>query len=300
MEARGLKHFMRALRLPFITASILPFIAGSLLAKTHFNTLKFSLGFLAVAATHLGANLMNDYADSKSGADWQDRSSYGFFGGSKLIQDGIFSEGRYLRWSVVFLAMSALSVISLALIMKSLSIIFYSAAILLLAVSYSHKPLQLSYRRTGEAVIFILFGPAAVMGGYFIQTGIFPSLDSFMVSLPFGLFTTALLFANEVPDYPDDLKAGKMNWVSITGNKRAFVLYGILVALAFFFVAVDVFSGYLNMISFLSFILIMPAIRASRIMRDFPEEKARLVESSRLTVALQALAGIFIIIGAIR
>ena len=89
---KNLFNFIRAFRLPFITASTLPFVAGSLFERGNFNFTGFILGFIAVAATHLSANLINDYADSRSGADWGDRHYYGLFGGSKLIQEGGLTE----------------------------------------------------------------------------------------------------------------------------------------------------------------------------------------------------------------
>ena len=82
MRSPDIKIIIRALRLPFITASILPFIAGSLLAQDDFSFLMFFLGLLTVVMTHLGANLINDYSDSRSGADWKDNKFYGLFGGS--------------------------------------------------------------------------------------------------------------------------------------------------------------------------------------------------------------------------
>ena len=75
--------------LPFLSASVLPFVFGSLIIRDNFNLAGFLLGLVAVMSTHLSANLINDYADSKSGADWQDRSFYGLFGGSKLIQEKV-------------------------------------------------------------------------------------------------------------------------------------------------------------------------------------------------------------------
>ena len=84
--------FVRALRLPFITASIFPFIAGSLLSLPHFDVLRFITGLVCAASAHLSANLINDWADSRSGADNKDKHFYGFFGGSKLIQENILTE----------------------------------------------------------------------------------------------------------------------------------------------------------------------------------------------------------------
>jgi ABC-type dipeptide/oligopeptide/nickel transport system ATPase component len=95
-----LKSLVRALRLPFITASILPFVFGSLIERTAFGYTGFCLGFLAVISVHLSANLINDYADSASGADAHDLRFFGFFGGSKLIQENVFSPT--VREDIVF------------------------------------------------------------------------------------------------------------------------------------------------------------------------------------------------------
>ena len=66
-------NLVRACRLPFINASVLPFIFGSLINHRNFNLLYFILGLIAVSATHISANLINDYADALSGADWLDK-----------------------------------------------------------------------------------------------------------------------------------------------------------------------------------------------------------------------------------
>ena len=289
--------YIRALRLPFTAASALPFIAGSFLARGRFGFFDFLLGLIAAVSGHLGANLINDYADSRSGVDWGDKRFYGFFGGSKLIQEGLVEEKFYLRLSFVFFGLGFFSVIGLAFRLKSVSILFYYVLIAFLAFSYSYRPLRFSYRRLGEFVIFLLFGPAAAMGGYFIQTKLFPDAESFLLSLPFGFFTTAILFSNEVPDYDQDRTGNKLTWVSITGKENAFLLYYVLVAMGFISLLANIFYGQLGIIAGLSFLLIPLAVRAGRILKSFPDDKARLMESSRLTVMLQALAGIGIILG---
>jgi len=167
-------NIIRALRLPFLTVSILPFIFGSLISRINFNFFIFFIGLACVMFTHLGANLINDYSDSKSGADWEDKRFYKFFGGSKLIQENVFTERFYLFASIFCFVISFCSTCILAIALKNLSIAWFYLIILFLGVSYSYKPLQFSYHRLGELVIFTLFGPAIVMGGYFLQTGIFP------------------------------------------------------------------------------------------------------------------------------
>lgn len=291
-----LSNFVRALRLPFVTASGLPFILGSFIAKTHFDYLRFLFGFIAAVSTHLSANLINDYADSKSGADWMDLRFYAFFGGSKLIQENVLAEKFYLHAAVFFALVSLISVVALSVLLQSVSVLGFFLAILLLAWSYSTKPLQLSYHRLGEFIIFILFGPALVMGGYFIQTKIFPAKEALLISLPIGFLVTAILFANEIPDFPDDTLAGKFTWVSISGQKNAYLIYYALVFFAFLSVALNLMSGYQGIFALSAFIFILPAMKAARILKSSFQDKLKLMESSQLTIAVHAMVSIALII----
>jgi 1,4-dihydroxy-2-naphthoate octaprenyltransferase len=289
------QNIVRALRLPFTAASALPYIAGALLVRDAWGTGRFLLGFAAAVCTHLSANLANDIADSRSGADWSDRKFYGLFGGSKLIQEGVLPEVFYLKASAGCAAAALLCVAGISIMMGSLLPAALYALIIGLAWAYSYSPLQLSYRLWGEPVIFLLFGPACVMGGYYIQTGLFPDMRSFLLSLPFGFFTTAILFANEVPDFRDDMKAGKKTWVSITGPERAYAAYLLLTALGFLSIGFNVLAGNLGVIAMASLVLLILPLHAGIILMSCYRDKQRLVRSSRMTIALQALVSLFII-----
>ena len=299
MARFAVRDVIRALRLSFIGASILPFILGSLAVPGRFCVWTFFLGLTAAAGTHIGANLINDYADSRSGADWQDRKFYGFFGGSKLIQEGALDEFFYLAASVFCFIVSGAAVLALGALLKTdLPLICYFL-ILAAGVSYSYGPLKFSYCRLGEIVIFVLFGPALVMGGYFIQSGIFPDIKSFVLSLPAGFLTTAILLANEVPDYSEDLRCAKFTWVSLTGPKYSYILYALIVLAAFLSVLLAIFWGYLNRAAYLAFIFIPMALKATAILKKSFADKAALVTSSRLTALVQVFVNVSLIIGAL-
>lgn len=291
-----LANFLRALRLPFATASIFPFIAGSLLALPYFKITNFLLGLICAVSCHLSANLINDYADSKSQADWQDIRFYGFFGGSKLIQEKVFTGKFYLNCALVFLGVCAVSITILSFILKSLEGASFFIAIMFLAWSYSQRPLQFSYRRWGELIIFLLFGPALVMGGYFLQTGIFPTPEGFLVSVPFGVLTATILFANEVPDYQTDAVVRKFNWISIVGVSRAFIFYYLLIALGLCVILLNITLGYLNIFSLAALMFLPLAIKAGSILKLHYNDKARLVEASKLTIKLHTTISIVLII----
>ncbi|MDO8663002.1 MAG: prenyltransferase [Candidatus Omnitrophota bacterium] len=290
------KNIARALRLPFITASILPFIFGSLIVRRDFNLAGFLFGLFAVIFTHSSANLINDYFDSRSGVDWKDRNFYGFFGGSKLIQEGVFSDKFYLKAALACAGIAFISVIFLAVNLKSWFVILIYLLIIILSWQYTAKPLTFSYNYLGEFFVFLLFGPALVMGGYFIQTGIFPSLKSLVMSLPFGFFTMAILFANEVPDFFGDKQAGKNNLITFCGIEGAFLVYYTLIALGLLSIFACVFLGYLSIIAIFSAVIIIPAIRARDILKRDYSDKFKLLRSSKLTIDIQMLTGIILIL----
>jgi len=295
----SLPILIRALRLPFLSVSVLPFIAGTFLWHGNIHWAGFFLGLIAVSCTHLAANLINDYADSRYGADWSDLKFYGFFGGSKLIQEKILPEKFYLRGSLFFSAAAFLAVILLAIGLKDNRVIFYYLLIIFLGASYSVNPLRLSYRRLGEAVIFILFGPACVMGAYFIQSKFFPNLDSFILALPFGLFTTAILVANEIADCSDDLKSKKYNLISLTGPARGHLVYFTLVEAGLFMVLINVIGANAHFISLLAFVVMGMLRRSGFILKEYYQDKEKLLESSRLTIKAANLVYLLLIAGVI-
>jgi len=289
-----LKAFFKALRLPFILASVLPFIAGSTLISQHFYLTGFLLGLFAVAATHLGANLINDYADSKSGLDWTDQKSYGFFGGSKMIQQNIFREAFYLEASSWFFVTAFIAVVFLSILLEDIAIIGFYLPVMILGIFYSQRPLQLSYNKLGEPVIFLLFGPVLVMGAHYIQGGELRDPASILLSLPFGLLTMSILIANEIPDYQDDRKYGKETWISFLGPRRSYLLYILFPVLALLSVGLSIFLEYLSEISFLAFLGLLPAGGAAFLLRRDFSDKDKLVLASKLAILSHALISLVI------
>jgi 1,4-dihydroxy-2-naphthoate octaprenyltransferase len=292
-----IKNLARALRLPFLAASILPFVFGSLITRINFNLTGFILGLFAVVLTHLSANLINDYADSQSGVDFRDKNFYPFFGGSKLIQENVFSEKFYFNAALTCAALALLSVILLSLVLKNPPVVLIYLLVIFLSWEYSAKPLQISYHYLGEVFIFILFGPALVMGGYFIQTGAFPGLKSFILSLPSGFFTAAVLFANEVPDFANDQQSNKNNWVRFLGLKRAYLIYACLILFGLSSVILAVCLGFIGALSLVSILLIIPALRAAQTLKENSANKIKMLRSSSITINIQVALSVILILG---
>lgn len=281
---------LRGARVPFLGASLLPYTIGAVLARGPFRWVTFLLGALMVASVHLAANVLNDRSDSRSGADWHDRTYRGgLFGGSKLIQEGLATEATYLWASVLLALVAAATCFILAKLVPSLPLFISILLIAMLAWAYSAAPLRLSYRKLGEVVVFLLFGPALVVGGYFLQAGAVAVTEPWLASLPFGLLTTSILLTNEIPDYPQDLAAGKNTWVSLCGPERAHILYLALVATANLCLLICVATGSLPGWTLLGIAPTLLALPAAAVLRRSWNDKSALMQSSRLAITLQSL-----------
>jgi len=287
---------VRALRLPFLTASLLPFIFGSLAGDLPLNYLLLVFGLIAVIATHLSSNLINDYFDSKSRTDWQDRRFYGFFGGSKLIQEGILTESQYFIAACICAILGLICVLLISVYLKSLLPLFIWVVVIILGWQYTALPLKFAYRGLGEAVLFLLFGPVLVMGAYFLQTGIFPDMKSLFISLPFGFFTLGILISNEVADYLDDKNSKKYTWVVLIKGKLAYLIYFFIIILGFLSILLGVYFKHLTLFALLVLFLIPESIRAGTILKSSYLDKSRLCGSSKMVIGLQAKMSLVLII----
>lgn len=296
MSVSKVKNCLRALRLAFVSITVFPFILGSLLDKSSFSGFGFVLGLTCAVFTHLGANLINDYSDSKTGADWQDRYFYKFFGGSKLIQEGVFSENFYRKAALACFAFALVCALALAIRSKSFSVLGYYLFISFLGFSYSFGPFRFSYHYLGELIIFLLFGPALVMGSFFIQTQTFPTLKGFVLSLPFGIFTAAILFANEVPDYYDDRSVKKFTLVNLFSPEKSYRFYYFLVISGFLSIILGVYLRYLRLTALFALIFAILGYKSGLILKKDFSHKPRLIISSQMTIAMHNLVSIALIL----
>jgi 1,4-dihydroxy-2-naphthoate polyprenyltransferase len=227
----GLLIYLRAARLPFLTGSVFPVAMAAALAYCHdheFNFLRFGLTALGVAALQCGANLINDYYDS-FGSDPLNRNVTPFSGGSRVIQNGLMSQGAVKTMAYMLFAVGAgcgLALIYLGRPWVALIGIMGLAA----ALFYSASPMQLMSGGLGEGLIFLAFGPLLSWGAYYVQTGRL-ALVGAMVSLPLAFLITAIIWINEFPDLEADIAAAKHHLVARLGLKLSRWVYaGLMLA----------------------------------------------------------------------
>jgi len=221
---------LAAIRAPFLLASLLPVglgLAGARHAGASIDAGLSVLTLLTAGLLHAGINVINDVVDARNGTDAinVDRVPP-FTGGSRMIQDGVYTETGLARLAALLFA--AAIAIGLWLIVQSGPVLLVLGPIgLLLGWGYSAEPLALNRRGLGEFAVLAGFGllPAAAWS---IQTGSLAPM-SLALGLPGGLLIAALLYINQFPDVAADAAVGKRHWVVRLGTARARYGYLLLV-----------------------------------------------------------------------
>ena len=84
---------LRATRLPFLSATIVPVVIGIVIAASHgaFDAVAAILTVIGAAFVQLGLNVANDVFDTTQGADDANVTPTQYSGGSRVIQYGLVS-----------------------------------------------------------------------------------------------------------------------------------------------------------------------------------------------------------------
>jgi 1,4-dihydroxy-2-naphthoate polyprenyltransferase len=253
-----LSIYLKLLRAPFFTASIVPILVGTALAFAVgevFNLPIFLLTLFAMMALHAGANIANDYFDHKSGNDLANENPTPFSGGSRVIQQGQISPASVLTASWVCLAMGIVLGMGLLLITKSAFVLILGIIGLLGGYFYTATPIKLGYRTAGELTIAFLFGLLPVYGAYYVQTMRFD-----LVPIVPGAIIAILIFlvilANEFADAEADRAVNKKTIVAAFGVIIAVRIYKIALMVLCLLSAINIFI-IPNMLSQTVFLVIL-------------------------------------------
>ena len=92
---------------------------------------------------------------------------------------------------------------------------------------------------------------------------------------------------------------GKNNWVTLLGQKNAYLGYYLLMVLAFFSIVLNICFGFLGVLPLLSFAAIFPALKAAKVLKNNFQDKIKLAGSSKSTIQVHAIVSIVLIITAI-
>ncbi len=288
-------------RAPFLTATLMPVLlaaawVGWRYGPEPFPWLLFLSALVGAAALHVSANTFNDYFDWSSGTDALNADYFTpYSGGSRCVELGLISEGGLRNLAVAALVVSAIAAAPI-LYLHGAGVLAFGAAGAFLAYFYTAPPLRLSARRgLGELSVGLAFGPLLVAGCVLAFTGKVQVVD-FLVGVPLGLLTTAILLINEFPDAEADALAAKNHLVVVLGKARSRWVYVALVSSGFALCVAMVLVGTLPPGAVAMLLAIPIAIKAVRVLFLHYRDR-ELIEANAATIKLHFVAGLLLTAG---
>lgn len=181
---------------------------------------------LVALLLQIGANLANDVFDYLRGADMPGR-----LGPLRVTQAGLLSPGQVLAG--MWLTFGLAAILGVYLFFEAgWAVPLIGLAAIAAAVAYTGGPIPYGYHGLGDLLVFIFFGPVAVCGTYFVQSGEVGPL-AIWASLPMGFLITAILVVNNLRDIHTDRAAGKHTLAVRLGESGARREFGLMLVLAY-------------------------------------------------------------------
>lgn len=289
-----LRTWVLAVRPPTLTAAAAPVVVGTAVALHEgvFQAVPALAAFAGALALQIAANLTNDVADFRRGADTADR-----LGPLRVTQRGLLTERQVLAGATVAFGLAVL--VGLYLIaVAGWPVIAIGIASILAAITYTGGPWPFGYHGLGELFVFIFFGVVAVTGTYFVQAG-FVSDAAVAASVPVGLTVTAILVVNNVRDIDTDRVAGKNTLAVYLGRRLARYQYLVTIGGAYVAVVALWAGGGLSswaLIALFSAPLAIAPMRAVLTAIDGPPLNEALRATARLHFVFGALLALGLVI----
>jgi 1,4-dihydroxy-2-naphthoate octaprenyltransferase len=207
-----------------LAAAIAPVLVAIALVGKDFDWLRAVLALMVAVWLQIGVNFANDYSDGVKGTD-ADR-----VGPIRLVASGLATAKSVQFAALISFVVASAAGTWLALLTSPLLIL---VGILSIAAAwgYTGGKNPYGYRGLGELSVFLFFGVIATMGTYYAQTEEL-TLLSFIVSIPMGALSCAILAINNIRDRPTDQLVGKQTVAVRIGDRRARLMYVGLLVLA--------------------------------------------------------------------
>jgi 1,4-dihydroxy-2-naphthoate polyprenyltransferase len=284
---------LRATRLPFVSATLIPVLLGIAIAAADgfFDPWYALVTIVGAACVHLGLNVANDVFDTVSGADDINLNPTKYSGGSRVIQYGLVSIRRMAGISVAFYAVAALIGLYLLATRFSVPLLVIGVLGFIVSIGYTAPPLKLVYRGLGEIAVAAGFGPMMLLGAYVVQSRGTISPAAVVASLPVAILVALILYVNEVPDRRGDGLAGKRTLPVRLPRDVVINSYLVAALTAFGIVVAGVVAGLLP-IPALAVLLALPLVpRVYGGLRQYYDQPYGLMAFMGVNIRLHLLVG---------
>jgi len=182
------------------------------------------LALLVAVAMVIGVNYANDYSDGTRGTD-DDR-----VGPLRLVGSGAAAPVAVRTMAFGWLGLAMLAGVVLVALSGKWWLLVVGAVCVLGAWFYTGGKHPYGYLGLGEVAVFLFFGPVAVLGTTYVQSGA-PGALSLIGAIGVGMLSCAVLVANNLRDIESDAEVGKRTLAVLLGDRDTRRLYTALIVL---------------------------------------------------------------------
>ena len=210
-------------RVKTLPAAVAPVLIGTSYAEK----INWSNAFLALVVSlflQIAVNFANDYSDGVRGTDTHR------IGPVRLVASGLASASSVKVAALISFLIAAIAGFVLALNISPWLFLVGTASIWA-AWGYTGGKKPYGYFGFGELSVFIFFGLVATVGSYYIQTEQF-NWQIFLLAIPVGTLSCAILAINNLRDLPQDKLVGKRTMAVRIGEKNTRVFFMLLLVTA--------------------------------------------------------------------
>jgi 1,4-dihydroxy-2-naphthoate octaprenyltransferase len=210
-------------RVKTLPAAVAPVLIGTSYAQK----INWSNAFLALVVSlflQIAVNFANDYSDGVRGTDTHR------IGPVRLVASGLASASSVKVAAIISFLIAAIAGFVLALNISPW-LFLVGAASIWAAWGYTGGKKPYGYFGFGELSVFIFFGLVATVGSYYIQTEQF-NWQIFLLAIPVGTLSCAILAVNNLRDLPQDNLVGKRTMAVRIGEKNTRVFFMLLLVTA--------------------------------------------------------------------
>jgi 1,4-dihydroxy-2-naphthoate polyprenyltransferase len=297
MSSSRWRIWWQAFRFHYTSASFMPGILGGMIAWTadqQFHPGYFLLVMAGLILNHAALNMTDDYYDFRHLVDaFASDGRNPYTGGSGLLSSGLIAPERMKQVFTAFYTVAIAIGIFLGVLRGPL-ILFLLAVGFFCAYFYTAPPIRFGYRGLGEIAQLLCFGPGIGLGAYYVQTQKV-SWEAFWGTLPFGIMLFSMIVINEIPDYAEDRRGGKLNLVARFGRKAGVRLFVFSLLSAYGAILAGVALGKIPFLGLLSLLTLPVAFKTISILKACHEDPRKMAPANLGMICIHNFTAILLI-----
>jgi 1,4-dihydroxy-2-naphthoate polyprenyltransferase len=271
-----------AFRFHYASASFMPGILGGMIAWTTdgvFHPGYFLVVLLGLVLNHIALNMTDDYFDFRHLVDAFAADGVNpYTGGSGTLSAGLIQPRAMRNVFTLFYAI-AIGIGIVLGVVRGVFVHFLLIVGFFCAFFYTAPPIKFGYRGLGELAQLLCFGPGIGLGAYYVQTQRV-SWEAFWGTLPFGIMLFSMITINEIPDYFEDRKGGKLNLVARFGREKGVWLFIVSLFSAYGTILTGVLLGRIPALGLISMLTLPIAIKTVRILKAHYRDPAKMAPAN--------------------